>query len=260
MTAADAALLRALPGFAFAAMLVLARVGGAMMLLPALGEAALPRLVRAALALALTALLLPVLLPHLPAEPADPWRAFSMLAAELASGLWLGWLARLLVVALPMSGEIISAMLGLSNVLLPGTALGAESVALGQLLGVAAPALLLATGLYALPLEALAGSYRVIPAGALLPAAAGTAAVVHAVGTSFGLAIRLAAPFLLASLVWQLALGLAARLVPQIPIYFISLPGQILGGFALLALFATMLLALWLGAAREGFVQVPGFG
>lgn len=258
MGPADAALVALLPGYAFAAMLVLARVGGAIMLLPALGEATLPTMVRAAIAAALTALLTPVLLTELPPSPGSPWGAFAMIGAELVTGLWFGWLARLVVIALPMGGDVISAMLGLSNVILPGPSLGSESVAFGALLGIAVPTLLLVTGLYTLPLAALADSYRVIPAGTLLPASGGALVAMHAVATSFALAIRIAAPFLLASLVWQIALGLASRLVPQIPIYFISLPGQIVGGLALLAVLAATLLTLWLGATQAGFHLLPG--
>ncbi len=260
MSAADAALVHALPGLAFALVLLLARIGGAVMLLPGIGEAALPPMVRAALALVLTALLFPVLLSTLPPAPATPSHLLAMLAAELMNGLWLGWLARVFVLSLTMAGDIISAMLGLANVILPNPAMGSEATALAQVIGVAAAALVLATGLYALPLDALVRSYHVIPAGTVLPLSDGTAAVVHGVGASFALGLRLAAPFVLGAIAWQMTLGLAARLVPQVPIYFVSLPGQILGGFVLLAGFAATLLALWLTALRAAPGLLPGLG
>lgn len=258
MSAADAALVQTLPALAFQAMLVLARIGGAVMLLPGLGEAALPRMVRAAIAVAFTALLFPLLLPALPKAPASALGAFAMLGAELVTGIWLGWLARLVVLSLSMGGEIIAAMLGLTNVLVPNAAPGQVTPALGQLFAVAAAALVLTTGLYAIPLEALIASYHLIPAGQLLPAADSTRVVVAAVGSSFALAVRIGGPFLLASVVWQIGLGLASRLVPQVPIYFVSLPGQILGGFALLAGLAAALSGLWFSQIQQGFSILPG--
>lgn len=258
MTAGDAVLATILPALAFQAMLVLARIGGAVMLLPGLGEAAMPRMVRAAIAVAFTALLFPLLLPTLPPAPAGVFQAFSMLAAELVTGAWLGWLARLVVLSLSMGGEVIAAMLGLTNVLVPDAALGEVTPALGQLFGVAAAALVLATGLYAIPLNAVVESYHLIPAGRLLPAGDSTRVAVEAVGASFALAIRIGGPFLLASVVWQIGLGLASRLVPQVPIYFVSLPGQILGGFALLAGLAAALSALWADQIQQGFSLLPG--
>ena len=209
----------ALPGWGFAFGLVLARVGAAVMLLPGLGEAELPSVVRAGLAVALTALLLPGIGPAVPVPPADPLVGAGMVAAELVTGLWLGWLARLLVQALPIAGQIVSYMLGLSNVLQPDPVLGAQSTALARLLGLAAPVLLLASGLYALPIAALAGSYRLIAPGALLPSGDASESVVQGVAQAFALALRLAAPFVLASIVWQIALALLARLVPRLQVY-----------------------------------------
>jgi flagellar biosynthetic protein FliR len=81
---------------------------------------------------------------------------------------------------------------------------------------------------------------------------------VRAVSASFALALRLASPFILVSLVWQLALGLLARLVPQIQVYFASLPGQLLGGMLLLALLAAPILRAWVAAVHEGYATLPG--
>ena len=117
MTEADAALLAALPGYAFAFIMVLARVGSAMMLLPGFGEAEVPMPVRAALAVALTLVMMPVVAPLLPPEPADMMRALLGVAAEVIAGLWLGWLARLLVLALPMAAQLAAGMIGLQTVL-----------------------------------------------------------------------------------------------------------------------------------------------
>lgn len=259
MTPDDAAFLAALPGWGFAFGLVLARVGAAVMLLPGLGEAELPSVVRAGLAVALTALLLPGIGPAVPVPPPDPLVGAGMVAAELFTGFWLGWLARLLVQALPITGQIVSYMLGLSNVLQPDPVLGTQSTALARLLSLAAPVLLLASGLYALPIAALAGSYRLIAPGALLPSGDASESVVQGVAQAFGLALRLAAPFVLASIVWQIALALLARLVPRLQVYSVAMPGQILGGLILFAALATAVLGAWQEAVRAGYAQLPGF-
>ncbi len=259
MTAADAALLAALPGSAFGFVLVLARVGAACMLLPGIGEAEIPAPMRAALALALTALLLPGLAPALPAAPADPWRGLGMLGAELAVGLLLGWLARLLLLALPLAGQLLAVLIGQASVLQPDDLLGPQGSAMGRLFGLAAPVLLLASGLYALPVQALAGSYRSFPAGTLPDAGDGVAAVVAALGACFALALRLAGPFLLGGIVWHVALAALARLAPQVPVFFLAAPAQLLGGLLLLASLGATLLAVWGAAAAAGFATLPGF-
>ena len=254
----DAALLAALPGWAFAFVLVLCRVGAVIMLMPGLGEVEPPAVVRAGLALAVTLLLLPVVVPLVAAPPEAGASGAGMVAAELLVGAMLGWLARLPALALGMAGAIASYMLGLSSVVQTDPALGGQSAALGRLFGLMAPVLVLSTGLYALPLQALGGSYDVFPPGTLLPAGPLADSVTAAVAASFGLAVRLAAPFLLAGLVWQAALGLLARLAPQLQAYTAAMPGQILGGLALLALLGSHILAAWLDGVSTAWMSLPG--
>ena len=254
----NAALPVLLPRFAFAFVLVLARTGAACMLLPGIGEAALPATMRAAFALALTGALLPVLAPELPVLPGDPWHGLLMLAAELAAGLLLGWLARLLLLALPVAGQVLALLIGQASVLQPDELLGPQGAALGRLLGLAGPVLLLASGLYALPLQALAGSYRVLPAGTLLPAGDTAASVVAAVAACFALALRLAAPFLLGGIVWNVTLAALARLAPQLQVFFLVAPVQVLGGLLLLGLLAGAVLAVWQQDVAAGLAALPG--
>ena len=249
-----AAMLASLPAWAFTFMLVLCRVGAAVMLLPGLGEAEPPAALRAGLSLALVALVLPgvgVVAPQGVAPTA------AMVGAELLCGGVLGWLARCIALALPMAGQLISLMLGLTSVVLPDPVLGQSSVIM-RLLALAAPVLVLGTGLWELPIAALSGSYGLVPPGHLLPVADGADAAVGAVATAFGLALRLAAPFVIASMVFQAALGLLSRLIPQLQIYFAALPGQVLGGLALLAVLATSLAEIWVNTARDSLVALPG--
>ena len=258
MSGGDAAFLAALPGWAFALLLVMARIGGAISLLPGLGEADLPRMVRVGLALAVTALVLPSIAPMVPPVPEATAQAGFMVAAEAITGLWLGWLARMVVVALPIAGQFISHMLGVANVLQPDPELGGQATPIARMFSLAAPLLVLVSGLYAVPLAALAGSYQLIPPGTLLPAADSTATAVAAVGRAFGLALRIASPFVLVSIVWQVTTGLLARLVPRLQVYFIAMPAQIAGGIVLMAIMMRALLGAWETAARSGFNYLPG--
>ena len=75
---------------------------------------------------------------------------------------------------------------------------------------------------------------------------------------AFTLALRLASPFVLASIVWHVAIGLIARLVPRLQIYFVSMPGQIVGGLALLASLFGVILAAWQDAVRDSLAALPG--
>jgi flagellar biosynthetic protein FliR len=241
-------------------MLVLARIGAAMAVLPALGETAPPAMVRIGLALSIAILLLPTVEPAIPPVPEASLQAAGMIASEVVTGLWFGWLARMVALTLPTAAQFIAYLLGLSSVLQPDAELGAQSTVLASLTNIAAPLILLVSGLYALPLEALAGLYRLIPPGTPMPTADTTDAVVKAATQALLLAMRLASPFVVASIVWHVTIGLIGRLVPRMQIYFVSMPGQILGGLLLLAGLSGAILAAWQDAARNAFAALPGAG
>lgn len=247
-----------LADLALQAVLVLARIGGAMALLPGLGAPEVPATLRLALALALTALVLPAVQPGLPPLPAEPAGLLRLLALESMTGLWLGLLARLVELALAQAGQVMALLVGLASPLQTDPAIGAQGTVLSRLFGLAATLLVLATGLYALPLRALAESYAVLPAGAPAGLPGQAAAVAQAVAESLSLALRLAAPLLLAAVLGQFALGLLARVAPQMPVFTIVAPGQILAGLLLLTLLLPGLLGTWLDAVRDAFPMPTG--
>ena len=246
--------------WAYGLMLVLARVGAAMTLLPGLGESTPPPMVRAGLALGIALLLLPVLLPELPLPPDAGARAGLAVVGEIVTGLWFGWLARVLALALATGAQFIAYTIGISNVLQSDPELGPQTTAVARLFDAAAPLLILLTGLYRMPLSAMEGLYRLIPAGTMLPPADSLQTVLRGTADGFVLALRLAGPFVLASLVWHLATGLLARFLPRLQVYFVAVPGQILGGFLLLTALSGALLSAWLEALRTGLAALPGAG
>lgn len=258
MNAADMALIAALPALAFQAVLVFARLGAAVLLLPGLGEQEIPATVRLALGLAMLALLLPVLAPGLPPAPEAGAEAVRLVAQEVVVGIWLGSLARILALALAMAGQAIAALIGLQGMLVADPELGGQGTALGRALGLVAALLVLGTGLYGVALRALVESYALIPAGAPLPLGQAAEEIAVVGAASLGLALRLAAPFVIGAIVLNLALGLLARLAPQVQTFFVAVPGQILAGVALLMLLAAPLLLSFAEALRAGFLALPG--
>ena len=258
MTAADQAFLASLPDMAFGFLLVLCRVSAAVMVLPGFGETEVPVVLRIGLAVGVAVLIYPAVAPILPRAAEPGLRDFALIATELASGLLLGWLARLMALSLPIAGQIISTLIGLSSVLQPDPALGSQTTGVSRVLALAVPVLVLSSGLYALPLGALAGSYRLMPPGTLFSLGDAAKSVALATQGCFDLAMRLAAPLILADMVWQVLLGLLARLVPSLHVYNLSLPGQVLGGLLLLALLIAPMLAVWMQAMQASFSSLPG--
>ena len=251
-------LLHELPGMAFGFMLVVARVGTTLLTGPGLGENDIPPTIRAALAVLLSVLVTPMLQTSLPPVPDNIVGLAGLLVVEIVVGAWMGFMCRVLVMSLAMAGGIISLMVGLSSVLQIDPTVGAQVPALQRMLGLASIALLFASGLYLLPIQAIVGSYDLIPAGAAFDAGGSAQLVTQAITDSFELALRLAAPFIIIALVWNVALGFISRLIPSIQVHVVSAPAQIIGGLALLTAAIFIIFANWSAAVQASLSAMPG--
>ena len=230
------------------ALLVFLRVGAAMALLPAFGEQAVPQRLRLILALAFTAIVAPAVWEALPRTTAA-----APFLIEVASGLLLGAGLRLLVLALQMAGTMIAQATSLAQIF--GGA-GEPQPAVGHLLTMAGLALAVAAGLHIRVAEALILSYDVLPAGALPSSADVAQWGLAQVSRAFALAFTLAAPFTIAALIYNLALGFINRAMPSLMVSFVGAPALSAGGLILLALMTPLLLPVW-QAALEAFLDAP---
>jgi flagellar biosynthetic protein FliR len=254
----EAELLAALPGMVFHAILILARIGAVVMLMPGLGEQEVPTNLRLGLGLALVMVLHPVLAPSLPPAPDNVGELLRLLLSDILSGIWYGSRARLVTLAMSMAGQLFALLIGLSQVMVPDPATGGQNAITGRFFTLMSVVLFLTTGLYALPLRALAESYAVMPVGEGFLAGPGAEAVAIAVGQSLMLALQLTAPFFLLSVVLNVAFGLMARIAPQVQIYFLVVPGQLVIGILLLGLLLPSMLGIYASIARETFLALPG--
>lgn len=221
------------------ALLTFLRVAAAMAVLPAFGEQAIPLRLRLGLALAFTALILPAV--------ADRHSGSDLLlpaAAETVAGLLIGLSLRLMVMGLQMAATIAAQSTSLSQ-LFAGAAVE-PLPALGTLLTWAALALAMQAGLHVKLTALFIASHDLLPAGRFPlgedVARWGTAQVAQVTGLAFSLAL----PFVLAGLLWNVALGAVNRAMPQLMMAFIGAPALALGSLALTAMAAPTILFLWL--------------
>lgn len=223
-----------LPALAATFLLIFARVGTMVMLLPGIGELSLPSRVRLAIALVLTAILLPL---HRTAYVIDLQTfgpVFLLLFQELLIGAVLGLTARLALSALQVAGTVVAQQLGLGFVTAVDPTQNQQGVMTGNFLTMLGVALIFATDLHHMVIAALHDSYRLFQPGEM-PVVGDTAQLItRTVATAFKIGMQLSAPFLVFGLLFNVGLGLLARLMPQMQVFFIGLPLSILLGFALL--------------------------
>jgi flagellar biosynthetic protein FliR len=233
MLALHAALVPLLTG-AFATFL---RVGAMMLLVPGLGDRMIPARVRLVAAFALTAAVAPGAPPAVELGP-------QLIFAETITGLALGAILRFLAQALVMAGMMAAQLTSLAQLF--GTV--EPSSAMGNVLNLAGLALLMAAGLPMMLVEMLIRSYDVLPLGGF-PAGGDLARwAIARIGHGFALAVGLAAPFALVALVYNAAMGVLNRAMPQLMVALVGAPAitGLTGVVFLLA--APLILAAWKAA------------
>lgn len=223
-----------LPALAAAFLLTFARVGTMIMMLPGVGEMTLPSRVQLAMALVLTAILLP---SHQQAYAVD-LKAIGpvllVLFQELVIGAVLGLTARLAISALQVAGSVIAQQLGLGFVTAVDPTQNQQGLLVGNFLTMLGLTLIFATDLHHLVIAALHDSYSLFQPGEMPLVGDVAQHITRVIATAFRIGIQLSAPFLVFGLLFNLGLGVLSRLMPQMQVFFIGLPLSILLGFMLL--------------------------
>jgi flagellar biosynthetic protein FliR len=214
-----------IPALAAVFLLMFARLGTMVMLMPGLGEQGIPARIRLVVALMLTLVMLPL---HR--------AAYSV-----------GLTARLALSALQVAGATIAQQLGLGFVTTVDPSQGQQGVLVGNFLAMLGIALIFATDLHHLVIAALDDSYRLFQPGAVLPTGDIAELMITTVGSAFRVGVQIAAPFLVFGLLFNVGLGVLARLMPQLQVFFLGLPASIMIGFALMMLLVGALMTIFLG-------------
>ncbi|HEY2881818.1 MAG TPA: flagellar biosynthetic protein FliR [Pirellulales bacterium] len=219
---------------------VLARISGLVMSAPMFGSSEVPAQIRALLAFALALLVTPIQLTNAVPVP-DNLMVYALgLAGELLIGLLLGLGVIILLSGVQVAGQIISQMSGLSLADVFNPAFDAEVPMISNLLHLVTLAVFVSIGGHRLLVGALLDTFAFLPlAHVQLPPSIG-ALMATLLSESFSLAIRGAAPAMVALLLATVVLGLISRTLPQLNILAI--------GFGLNAVVTFVVLAVSLGA------------
>ncbi len=216
--------------------LLFARLGAIIMLLPGIGESYVPARIRLSMALLLALTLYPIVGHTLPALPPTLGSMVGWIIREVLVGLAIGAILRSFMTAMMVTGEVVSMQttLGFSQTANPMQASpGSTIAAFLTLLGIT---LLFATNTHHLFIGGIVGSYDLMAPAKPLVAADFTEMAVRTLGQSFLLGVQLAAPVLVFALVFNVASGLVARVMPSFQVYFAAAPLSVLLGLSIFAL------------------------
>ena len=235
--------------------IIFLRVSSAIMTLPGFGDAYVSPRLRLLFALAFTVVLVPVIGPRLPPLPSSVIGLAVLAMSEIVIGVFMGLIARTVMMSLHVAGSIIAAQSSLAVAAIFDPANGSQSPVISNMFSLAAITLFFTTNMHHLVLAALVQSYDVFAAGEFAPLQDMNILHLRMVADAFNMGVAFSAPFIVMSLLFYLAGGLMTRLMPNFQVFFIMMPPQIMIAFFLLAALTSTILGLFSNFMEEQYMN-----
>ncbi|KRQ16436.1 flagellar biosynthesis protein FliR [Bradyrhizobium sp. DASA03076] len=225
--------------------IVFCRIGACLMLVPGYSSVNVPPQIRLFVALVTTFALAPILVAILKplVDGASPPSLALLIGTELLVGGVIGLGGRVFFLALQTMLTVMASAIGLSSI--PGTPVGDTDPAppVVPLIMAAVTTLFFLTDQHWQVLRGLMNSYDVWHPGEKLTGEMALNQLVSRLADAFVLTLRITSPFIVYSVIVNFSVGLINKLTPAIPVYFVSVPFVLFGGFLLLYLTSDELLA-----------------
>ena len=211
--------------------LVLVRVSGLMVFAPVFSSEAIPMRIKAGFVMAVSFLVAPVVVAF-PGAHAE--LGILPVLGELSVGLVFGLTLSFLFEALQFTGQVLGFQFSFSlvNVMDPNSPVSVPLM--GQLFGLLGTLTVLGAGLHRTMLAAVLRTFATAPVGTVtLDPRAGWALVTMAGGIFAG-ALQLSAPVLAATLLAELAVALAGKMAPTLPVMALTVPVKTMLGYGVM--------------------------
>lgn len=234
---------------------IFCRIGSALMVLPGYGEVYVAPRIRLMLALVFSVMLVPLLEARMPPLPGSPLALFILMLGEIIVGVFMGLIARTILMVLHVSGSVIASQSSLAVAALFDPSTGAQSAVVSNLLTLTALLLFFTLDLHHLVLAALVHSYDVFAPGSMPSVQDMNILHLRLVGDCFALGVALAGPHIIFSLLFYLAGGLMTRLMPNFQVFFIMMSPQILIAFFLLMALCSTILGYFANFMQDQYMN-----
>lgn len=235
----------------------LARILAVLATAPVFNNVALSMQARLIIGLAISVALAPAL-PATQGIPPGSWVGLIVLAQQILIGIVIGFTLRLVFTAVDVAGELIGLQMGLGFASFYDPQTASQTPVMSEFLGLLATLIFLALNGHLLTLSVLAESFTLLPVAVAPFAAKGFAALLSWAATLFSTGVLLALPLIAALLIANIALGVLARIAPQLNIFAVGFPVTIVAGFTVLALTLPYFGAALGRLYDNGFVALSG--
>ncbi len=225
--------------------LVFARVGTLVMLMPGIGERFIFSRARLSLAFFIALMIVPMARTII-TPPGDMPALVGLLISELLIGLTIGLSVRLVMACLQSAGAIVAQTMGLGFAMTVDPTGGMQNPSIGNFLTMLGITLILVTDLHHVAIAAIHESYRLLPPGGFPDVGDMMTLAIRAATQGFALAVQISAPFIVFGLLFNLGLGVLARMMPQLQVFFLAVPASILGGMLVLLAVVGVMMGVFL--------------
>ena len=236
----------------FAFLLAFTRTGTVVMMMPGIGNTFVPPQTRLLFSLAFSFVLFPLIQAKLPVPVPAAAGMILLIIVEFVIGLFIGSIARILMSALDVAGLIISTQASLSSAQLFNPQFATQGSIIGSFLTLVGVMLLFATDLYHLLLLGIVHSYETFPVGIMPDVGSMTQLIIGSVAGAFAVGIQITAPFIVVILVMYIGMAVLSKLMPQVQVFMIAMPAQIMLCLVMLCLIGSALMMIWLREYEKG--------
>jgi len=242
----------------YAFVVIFSRMGTVMIFIPALGSKRFLVRGRLFLALAISFILTPILSEILPVMPERPIELGLVIMGEILTGSFLGLVIRAMYTATQTAGTVIAFISGMANTMVYDPVVEQQSAIVAGFMGTLATLLVFVTNMHHLLFEAMVESYTLFQPG-IAPDLGDMAQVIaRQIAVTFNLGVQISAPFLVVSLAYYMGLGVLTRLSPQIPIFFVAMPLQLVISTIVLSLAIGGMMTVYLRHLRDNIQPFIG--
>ncbi len=241
--------------------LLFCRIGSAIMLMPGLGEGFVSPTIRAVLALLITLVVyLPLKNTLPPVQPDNLAQLTALVFGEIAVGLFIGGMMRLLLSLWHIAGMLIALQSGLASATLFDPNQGTQGAVIGVFLNIVAVTLIFATDGHHLMLMGIIDSYQTFVVGHLPPMGDFSDFAAKTLSSAFRQAFMIASPVMVVGLFMNVMAGIMARLMPSMQVFFIMMPIQILVSFIIMMVTISAGMMWYLRYFKDALAQLFAIG
>ncbi|MBF1681410.1 MAG: flagellar type III secretion system protein FliR [Selenomonas artemidis] len=226
-----------LQGHIAAFLLMLTRISGIFLISPFFGSMNIPMFFRVGIALAMSVVLFPVV-DGLGTPETPP--SIIMFGAAVLGELFIGWLigfvAYISFAAITMAGKVMDMQVGFAVVNVVDPTSGQQIPLIGSFLYNLAVIILLVTNGHHMVIAALVESFRAVPLAGLEANISLALIIANFTGTIFLTGMKIAMPITFAILLTNVGLGILSRTMPQMNIFVVGIPMQLMIGLFVLSM------------------------